>query len=82
MELGQLVFFVAAAESGSFSKTAAEHYVSHSTVSRSVSALEQELGTALFERGNRSLRLTPAGEKLLPRAKELLRLAEELRSVL
>ena len=77
MELSQLRIFVAVAETGSFTKAAKKLYVSHSTTSRGVSSLEAELGTSLFERDNRIFALTEAGELLYPRAKEILRLAEE-----
>jgi DNA-binding transcriptional LysR family regulator len=43
-----------------------------STVSRKVARLEEELGVALFERVGRSIRLTPAGERFIPRAERLL----------
>ena len=82
MELVQLRIFVAVAETGSFTKAAKRLYVSHSTTSRGVTALEEELGTALFERDNRVFGLTDAGEKLLPKAREILRLADEIPSIL
>ena len=82
MELVQLRIFVAVAETGSFTKAAKRLYVSHSTTSRGVAALEEELGTALFERDNRVFGLTDAGEKLLPKAREILRLADEIPSIL
>ncbi|MDO4816740.1 MAG: LysR family transcriptional regulator [Bacillota bacterium] len=78
MELNQLEFFTAVAETGSFTKAANHMYVSHSTASRAVSALEEELGVRLIERGNRVVALTEAGERLLPKAKEILRLADEI----
>ncbi len=86
MELSQLRVFAAVAETGSFSKAARALYVSHSTTSRGVAALEEELGVKLIERGNAVFGLTEAGERLLPRAKEILRLAdeteEEMRAIL
>ena len=82
MELGQLRIFVAAAESSSFTAAAKKLYVSHSTISRGIAALEEELGVALFERDNRVFGLTEAGEKLLPLAKEMLQKEEEIRAIL
>ena len=82
MELVQLRIFVAVAETGSFTKAARRLYVSHSTTSRGVTALEEELGTVLFERDNRVFGLTEAGEKLLPKAREILRLADEIPDIL
>ena len=53
-------------------------FVSHSTVSREVSALEAELGVSLFDRGNRVIGLPEAGEKLRVRAQELVALADDI----
>ena len=79
MELEQLRHFTAAAEAGSFSAAARSLYISHSTICRSVSALEEELGVRLFERSSRDFRLTEAGEALLPQAQELLDAAEDIK---
>ena len=79
MDLEQLRMFVAAAESGSFSKAGRSLYTSHSTVSRAVSALEKELGVQLISRSNRMLGLTPAGEMLLREAADLLKRADSLK---
>ena len=68
MELEQLRIFVAVARCGSFSLGAKKLYISHSTTSRAVAALEAELGVRLLERGNRVLGLTAAGECLLEEA--------------
>ncbi len=76
MELERLRIFVAVAEQGGFSRAARALYISHSTTSRAVSALEEELGLRLLERGNRVLGLTPAGRVLLEEGKALLRQAE------
>ena len=79
MELEKLRIFVAVAERGSFSRGARELYISHSTTSRAVSALEEELGVRLLERNNRILGLTAAGELLLKESESLLHQAEELK---
>ena len=72
MELEQLRIFVAVAKSGSFTKAARQMYISHSTTSRAVSALEAELGVKLIERGNRIMDLTQAGKMLFDGAEEVL----------
>ena len=77
MELGRLRIFVTAVRSGSFSQAALRLYVSHSTVSRAVAALEKELGVCLVERGSHEFTLTQAGEKLLVEAEALLKSAAE-----
>ena len=72
MELEQLRIFLAVAGEKSFSRGAKKLYISHSTTSRAVSALEEELGVTLLRRGNRVLGLTPAGEYLYEEAKKLI----------
>ena len=76
MELEQLRHFTAAAEAGSFSAAARSLYISHSTICRSVSALEEELGVRLVERDNRFIALTKAGETLREEAEQLLSAAD------
>lgn len=78
MELQQLRFFEAVAEKKSFTAAAKKLFVSHSTVSRAVSALEEELGVRLVERSNAVAGLTQAGERLYERTSELLSLADSI----
>ena len=78
MELEQLRAFLEVAQCKSFTAAALRMFVSHSTVSREVSALEAELGVSLFDRGNRVIGLTEAGEKLRVRAQELVALADDI----
>lgn len=80
MTLEQIEYFIAAVESASFSEAARQLFVSHSSVSRGVSVLENELGVQLLTRGRRTLLCTEAGEVFYQRGKALLRQAEELRS--
>ncbi len=61
--------FLATAETGSLSAAARQLGLTQPTVGRQVSALEEELGLALFERSGRALRLTDAGQDLLSDAK-------------
>ena len=76
MELEQLRVFAAVADEGSFTGAARRLYISHSTVSRTVSALEEELGVRLVERDNRFIALTKAGETLREEAEQLLSAAD------
>jgi LysR family glycine cleavage system transcriptional activator len=62
--LNALKAFDAAARHLSFTLAASELHVTHGAVSRQVSALEAHLGIAVFVRGTRGLRLTPAGQQL------------------
>lgn len=76
MELEQLRIFAQAAHCASFSEAARRLYISHSTVSRAVSGLEEELGARLFRREKRAFGLTAAGETLLREAEALLAAAD------
>jgi DNA-binding transcriptional LysR family regulator len=62
--LNALRFFDAAARLGSFVKAADELHLTHGAVSRQIRLLEEWLGTALFERRNRAIFLTPQGTLL------------------
>ena len=78
MELRQLRYFVAVADTLNFSRAAESLYVSQSALSKQISELEQELGVALFDRDRRSVALTSAGQLLLPEAKDILMRSEKL----
>jgi len=78
MELEQIRAFCAVAETQSFTRAAEKLYVSHSTISRAVSALEDELGVRLLSRTNKVLGLTPEGEKLFSGGLGLLEAADAL----
>jgi DNA-binding transcriptional LysR family regulator len=62
MEMKQVKYFLAVAELGSFSTAADNLYISQSSLSKQIMALEKELGVALFDRRKRSITLTEAGE--------------------
>lgn len=62
MDTRDLRIFLHLADSLHFARTSAECYISPSSLTRLVQRLEDELGTLLFDRDNRSVRLTPAGE--------------------
>ena len=61
----QVRAFLATAEEGSLSAAARALRMTQPTLSRQVSALESDLGVTLFERGHRSMSLTPTGLELL-----------------
>ncbi|WP_085912535.1 MULTISPECIES: LysR family transcriptional regulator [Pseudonocardia] len=71
MTLQQLMYFVALADVRSFTRAADQVGVAQPTLSRSLRALEQELGASLINRGA-SVTLTPAGEVVLPLARRIL----------
>jgi DNA-binding transcriptional LysR family regulator len=72
MELRHLEYFVAVADTHSFTQAGQRLHVVQSGVSATVKALERELGSALFTRGPQSVDLTPAGRAFLPGARETL----------
>lgn len=78
MDIIQLKYFLAVARTLNFTKAADELYVSHSTVSRAISALEKDFGVVLFERDNRSVTLTEAGAYLAEKADAIVCLSDEL----
>ena len=78
MELEQLRLFIASAEHKGFSPAARALYTSHSTLSRAVSALEDELGVQLFLREHKTLSLTHAGELLYEDAKNIVAMADKV----
>jgi DNA-binding transcriptional LysR family regulator len=62
--LDRLAAFDAAARHLSFTKAAAERFLTQSAISRQIAALEEDLGTALFRRRHRALDLTDDGRRL------------------
>ncbi len=73
MEIHQLRYFCAVAETSSFSRAAARTHVSQPSLSQQILKLEDELGARLFDRLGRSVRLTELGKTFLPRARAVLR---------
>lgn len=78
MDFEQLKIFITVVDCGSFTKAAELMYISHSTTSRNVSALEDALGIRLLDRDSRGLRLTQAGRLFYSEGKLLLEKTEEL----
>lgn len=72
MEIHQLIYFVAVAEIGSFSRAAERCNVAQPSLSQQIMKLEQEIGQPLFERLGRKVMMTDAGRMLLPRANTIL----------
>jgi DNA-binding transcriptional LysR family regulator len=70
MLLSQIEYFQAIVEMHSFTKAADQCHVSQSAVSQQLKALEEELGTALLERHNRTFSITPAGEIFYHKTKQ------------
>ena len=79
MEMFQLRYFAAAAKRESFSRAAEECCVSQPSLSLQIANLEKEVGTQLFNRQGRSVRLTDAGRMLAEYAERILREEEDAR---
>ena len=71
MDLKQAQYFLAIVEKGSFSAAAEYHFISQSSLSKRIIALEEELGVTLFDRSKRQVSLTEAGEAFLVHAQQL-----------
>ena len=72
MELRQLRYVVAVEEEGSFTRAATRVHVAQPAISQQIAQLERELGERLFDRSERRVRLTVAGEAFLPHARAVL----------
>lgn len=81
MELRQLRYFTVVAEEGGFSRAAERLHIVQSAVSQQIRALERDLGIVLFDRSSRRVRLSSAGERLLPEARAVLAAADRAREV-
>lgn len=78
MDIRILRYFLTVAKEQNFTKAAEKLNITQPTLSRQLAALEEELGTALFIRGNRSITLTEAGILLKRRALEIIDLEEKM----
>ena len=73
MEIKQLEYFIVACQKGSFNQAAECLYTTQPNVSKTISALEKELGRKLFERTSRGLQITPYGEAVREYAQIVLK---------
>jgi DNA-binding transcriptional LysR family regulator len=78
LDVRTLRYFVAVAEELNFTRAAARLFVAQQAVSRDIRQLEQRLGAPLFVRSTRRVTLTPEGERLLMRARELVALHDAI----
>lgn len=72
MQLQQLVYFLAVAQTRHFTRAAELAHVAQPSLSKQIHNLERELGSELFHRARGNVSLTPAGEVLVPFAKRIL----------
>lgn len=79
MTLVQMRHLLSLAQTGSFSRSAAALFLTQPALSRSIRALETELGQPLFDRIGRLTEPTPFGRAVIERARELVLAADDLR---
>src|ERR1700741_3784675 len=80
MEIQQLRYVCAVADTGNFSRAAERCQVAQPSLSQQVLKLEDDLGAKLFDRLGRSVRVTEAGRAFIPRARAILEQMDEARS--
>ena len=79
MNLRDLKYIIAVAETQHFGKAAERCFVSQPTLSGQIKKLEEELGVAIFERTNRAVEITPAGEEIVAHARLIMDQADAIR---
>ncbi|MDM2472370.1 LysR family transcriptional regulator [Mycobacteroides abscessus] len=79
MEIHQLRYLLAVADTSSFTKAAAALHVAQPGVSAQIRLLERELGQDLFDRSGRQVRLTDAGKAVIPYARAALAAVDGVR---
>jgi len=72
IELRHLRYFLAVADAAHFTRAAAKLHVTQPTLSHQIRQLEDQLNLQLFDRVGRRVKLTAAGETLLPHARKVL----------
>src|SRR5262249_39582410 len=80
MDERRLRAFLAVVEEGSVTAAAGRLHIAQPSLSQTLRALERELGTELFHRAARGLRLTAAGEALIGPARQALRMMDAARA--
>ncbi|MDH5444025.1 MAG: LysR substrate-binding domain-containing protein [Gammaproteobacteria bacterium] len=81
MNLRDLNYIIAVAETRHFGKAADRCYVSQPTLSGQIKKLEEDLGVIIFERTNRSVEVTPIGEAILQHARQITEQAGAIRQL-
>jgi DNA-binding transcriptional LysR family regulator len=80
MDTQQITAFIAVAETSSFTLAAERLYLTQPAISKRINLLEQFLGNRLFDRIGKKIKLTEAGQILMPHAKKILREIEDTRN--
>jgi LysR family transcriptional regulator, hydrogen peroxide-inducible genes activator len=78
MNIRDLQYVIAVSEEKHFGRAADKCHVSQPALSGQIQKLEDYLGVALFERTNRSVKVTPVGEQIVTQAQQLMTIADEI----
>lgn len=78
LKLSQLHILIAVTNYGSFSEAALQLQMSQSAISYAIASLEADLGVVLFSRGRYGANLTPVGEEIVDRARQVMYLIEDI----
>lgn len=81
MNLRDLKYVIAVAETRHFGKAAERCFVSQPTLSGQIKKLEDELGVAIFERTSRAVEITPVGEAILAHARQMMEQADVIQQL-
>ena len=81
MNLRDLKYVIAVAETRHFGKAAERCFVSQPTLSGQIKKLEEELGVAIFERTSRAVEITPVGEVILGHARQIMEQADVIQQL-
>ena len=81
MNLRDIKYILALAETRHFGRAAERSFVSQPTLSGQIRKLEHELGVTIFERTNRSVEITPTGQLILQHARLLMEQADAIEQV-
>lgn len=78
LKFSQLQVLIAVADCGSFSEAALRLQLSQSAISYAIATLETDLGIVLFSRGHYGATLTPVGEQIVDRARQVMYLIQDI----
>src|SRR3569623_656738 len=78
MNLRDLKYIIAVADTRHFGRAAARCFVSQPTLSGQIKKVEDELGVAIFERNNRAVEVTPVGKAILELARQVMEQADAI----
>ncbi|MFE3838777.1 LysR family transcriptional regulator [Pseudogemmobacter sonorensis] len=81
MDIRHLRYFLAVAEELNFRQAAERLHISQPPLSMQIKAMEEEIGVPLFERTQRSVKLSPAGEFLVPHVRETISKFDQTREL-